>query len=311
MLKTRHVLLAKVETSYNSEASPTAGSNAILVENLQWSFEGARRAERNALTTKFAPLKSLYAGSLIGLSFDVEIKGSGSAGTAPELAPLLLGCGMSETVVAATSVAYAPDNDPSNHESLTMYLYEDGIRYKITGARGSFSMSLQTAQAGKLSFKFVGHLLPNTADTALASPTLSSVVPPVIKSVVFEVDSYEAIVSKLEVDPGITVATPDNMASDDGYGEIRITAMAPTFSIDPEATVLATYNWLTKWQSSASYLMQTGVIGTSAGNRYKFEAPAAVYTELGTGDRDGILTREIKGMLTDTSGAAFMTLTFT
>ncbi|MCK7495178.1 MAG: hypothetical protein MZW92_31855 [Comamonadaceae bacterium] len=42
------------------------------------------------------------------LTFDVEIKGSGAAGTAPELGVLLKGCGFGETVVAVTSVTYAP-----------------------------------------------------------------------------------------------------------------------------------------------------------------------------------------------------------
>lgn len=310
MLKTRHVLLAKVETTYNTDASPTAESNSILVENLQFSYEGARRAERSAVKPKFAPLKSLYAGSLIGLSFDVEIKGSGSAGTAPELGALLRGCAMLETAVPATSVEYSPQDDPSDHKSLTFYVYEDGVRYIVTGARGSFTISLQTAQAGKMSFKFTGHLYAK-ADATLVNPTFNAATPPVLIGVPFEIDSYSAIVSKIEVDIGITVATPDNIAATDGYGVIRITGMTPTFSIDPEASTLATYDWVTKWQASGEYAFTTGVIGGTAGNRYEIESAGAVYSEVGNGDRDGIITREIKGLLVDPAGSNFIFIRFT
>lgn len=302
MLKTRHVLLAEIESAYNTDPTPTAADNAILVENLSWSYAGARRAERaGAVKPGLVPLGSRYAGTLLEVSFDVEMKGSGTAGTAPAFGPLLRACGMDETIVALTSVQYNPLSDPASHESVTIWLYEDGIRYKVTGCRGSFTVSLQTAQVGKISFKLTGHLT-STADATLVTPTLSAIVPPVLIGVPFEIDSYQAVVAKIELDPGITVATPDNIAASDGYGEIRITGQAPTMSIDPEATLLATYNWQTKWQSSAGYIFTIGTVGSTAGNRYSLSGPAAVYTEIGTGDRDGIITRDVKCQLTDSGG---------
>lgn len=309
MLKTRSVLLAEVEVSYNTDPTPSASTNAILVENMQWSHENVRRHERAAVKGTMAPLKSLHGGSLIGLTFDVEIKGSGSAGTAPELGPLLQACGFEETVVAATSVTYTPSSDPADHKSLTFYIYEDGTLYKVTGARGSFTLSLQAGAAGKLSFKFTGHLYAKS-DTSLATPTFTSTVPPVALGLSFAVDSYSAIIAKLDIDPGITVATPDNIAATDGYGEIRITGMAPTFTIDPEQTVLATYDWIANWQDNSTGAMTTGTIGSTAGNRYTVSAPAAVFTEVGNGDRDGILTREVKGMLVDTTPDTFLSIAF-
>lgn len=310
MLKTRSVVLAKIETTYNTDPTPTAADNAILVENLAWTFEGSRRAERNAVKPTMAPLKSLYAGSLIGITFDVEIKGSGAAGTAPEIGPLIRGCAMDETVVASTSVTYTPLSDPASHESLTFWIYEDGMRYKITGCRGSFTMSMAVAQKGMISFKFVGHFT-GPADATIVTPTYNSTVPPVVIGAAFAVDSYSAIITKLDIDTGITVATPDNIAATDGYGDIRITGMAPTFTADPEAVLVATYDFVTKWKSSASYAMTTGTIGSTAGNRYAVTAPGAVYGEITNGDRNNILTREIKGQLVDTTTDNFLSIAFT
>lgn len=310
MLKTRAVVLAKIETTYNTDPTPTAGANAILVENLTHTFEGARRADRNVVKPGFAPLKSLYAGSLISISFDAEIKGSGTAGTAPEIGVLLRACGMTETVVAVTSVTYAPTSTPSLHESATFYLYEDGLRYKLTGARGTFTTSLAVAQKGLMSFKFTGHLV-GPADVALVSPTYNATVPTVMVGVAFAIDSYSAVITKLDIDPGLVLAMADNIAASDGYGEIRLTGSAPTFTIDPEAALVAAYDWVTKWQSSASYAMTTGTIGSTAGNRYAITAPAAVYSEIGNGDRSGVLSREIKGQLVDTTSDNWISIAFT
>jgi hypothetical protein len=45
---------------------------------------------------------------LVSVSFDVEIAGSGTAGTAPKWSALMQACGFSETIVSVTSVTYAP-----------------------------------------------------------------------------------------------------------------------------------------------------------------------------------------------------------
>lgn len=311
MLKTRSVLLAETEVTYNTDPTPSNSTNAILVENLGWSFAGARMADRSkSIKPYMAPLKNLYAGSLMEVTFDVEIKGSGAAGTAPELGPLLKACGFEETVVASTSVTYTPTSDPTEHKSLTFWIYEDGLLYKITGARGTFTLDLSVAQVGKFSFKFSGHFTGPT-DAAIVTPTYNSTVPPVVIGAAFAVDSYSAVITKLSVDPGLELATPDNIAATDGYGEIRITGMAPTFSVDPEAALVAAYDWVTKWKSSAAYSMSSGTIGSTAGNRYTVTAPAAVYSEVANGDRSNIITREIKGQLVDTTGDNWLSIAFT
>lgn len=308
MLKTRSVVLAKIETTYNTDSVPTGAANAILVENLSHSFEGARMAERSAVRGSLAPLKSLFAGSLLSVSFDVEIKGSGTAGTAPELGVLLRACGFAETVVASTSVTYKPAS--SGHESLTLYLYEDGLRYIVTGCRGTVTSSLQTAAVGKFSFTFTGHF-SGPSDVAVATPTYKAAVPPVLINVPFSIDSYSAVISKLDFDMGLALAKPDNIAATDGYGQIQITGRAVTGSIDPEATLVATYDWVAKWKSAASYALTTGTIGSTAGNRYTVSMPAVVYSEISNGDRDGIITREVKLQAVESSGDDEISIAFT
>jgi hypothetical protein len=155
MLVNREVLLAKIETTYNVDVAPTAADNAILAEALAWSNTGLKMNERPALRANIGTLKQLYGGSMMGLSITCEIKGSGSAGTAPEIGPLLRACGCSETIVGATSVTYKPAS--SGHESVTLYLYQDGTRLKLTGCKGNAEFSFSAGGKPMVTFNMVGH----------------------------------------------------------------------------------------------------------------------------------------------------------
>jgi len=308
MIKTRKVLLAKVEGTYGTDSVPVVATDSILVENLEFSYDGARMAERNATRASLGKLKPIFAGTLGQVTFDVEIKGSGAAGTAPELGVLLKGCGFAETVVAVTSVTYK--HASSTHASLSMYFFEDGLKYIMTGARGSVSLGLKTGETGKLSFTFTGHVATAT-DVALAVAVYNATVPVPVIGAGFTMDSYAAVISKLDCDWGIEIAKPDSINATDGYGEIRITGRAVTGSVDPEAVLAAAYNFVTKWKSSAAYALTTGAIGSAAGNIYTVTMPAITYTELGSGDREGILTRELKFVAAESSGDDEVAIAFT
>lgn len=286
----RQVLLAKIETAYNTDPVPAAATDAVLVENFQWSFTGQRMNEQPVVKPTLGAKKHLYGGTLMQVTFDVAIRGSGTAGTPPEYGPILRACGMGETIVASTSVTYKPVS--SAIESCTIYFYEDGQLYKMTGCRGTFSGNLTTGQAGKLNFTLTGHFVEET-DTALVSPSYDSTVSPVVISAGFTVDSYSAIINALTFDIGATVATPPNINAADGYGEITITGRDVTGSFDPEKVSKTTYDFITKWQNGSVMSLTTGVIGAIAGNKYQISMPGISYRDVSPGDRDGIRTYEI------------------
>lgn len=308
MLNHRAVLLAKVEGTYNTDSVPTGAANAMLVEKLSWSFANARMAQRMPLRTSQGKLKDLYAGTLISLKFDCEIKGSGSAGVAPEFGPLLKACQMAETVVGATSVTYKPASSAGT--SLSIYFYRDGKLIKATGCVGKVSGSVAVGQTGKLSFEFLGHFVSET-DAAVATPTYLSTVPVPAIAAAFSLDSTTFALTKLDFDLGITVAVPDNIVAADGYGTLQITDRNPTATLDPEDILVATYNIVNKWQTGAAVAFTTGVIGSVAGNRYAITAPAMVQAEQSPGDKGGIATRELKLELAESTTDDELSLVFT
>ncbi|WP_444932401.1 hypothetical protein ACJJIF_22000 (plasmid) [Microbulbifer sp. SSSA002] len=81
------------------------------------------------------------------VTFNAELKGSGAAGTPPEIAPLLRACGLAETITAGTSVEYNLASE--GHESITLYLYEDGSLYKLTGVRGTWTPTAHYRRSGQ------------------------------------------------------------------------------------------------------------------------------------------------------------------
>jgi hypothetical protein len=286
----REVILAKVESTYNTDAAPSGTTDAILVENLSWSNEGLRLAERAAVRPSIGTLQQIYAGSLMQVSFDVELKGSGTAGDAPEIAPLLRACGLAETVVAGTSVSYQPAS--ASQESATIYYYDDGSLRKLTGCRGNVSFSLAVGEVPKATFTLTGHVSDHT-DAALPTASYDSTVPAPVLAAPFSVHGYAADITALSVDLGNQIALPASIKSADGYGEILIAGRDVQGSFDPEATSVATHDFIGRLKSGATGALTSGTIGTATGNKFQIDLPKVYYRDVSPGDRDGIRAYDV------------------
>lgn len=309
MLGKRTVVLIKTEVTYNTDPVPVEATDAVLVGNLDFNFAEARNYERVVAKPSLGALNTLYAGSLMSLSFDVEIKGSGAAGTVPELGSALRACGLGETIVVSTSVTYAPAS--SLHESVTIYLFEDGLRYILTGCRGGVTGVLQNGQPGILSFNFMGHFSGPT-DLALANPTYNAAIPVAVLNLTgFSFDGFAAIVAALNFDMGTEIATPDDLSAADGFGEVTITGRKVTGSIDPLATLVASYDWVAKWKADTATSLATGNVGGVAGNIYNLSFPKAQIQEIGRGDRAGVLSRPINFLAGENVADDELSLAFT
>jgi len=299
MLVKNEIILAKLEGvgSYNTDSVP-AGADAILVENLSWGFDSPRMIDRPSIRGSLGSLQAIFGGTLKMVSFDVEIKGSGTAGTAPELGPLLVGAGFAETIVASTSVTYKHASDSATHDSLSIYYHQDGLRHKITGCR-CFSMSFTAGveSYGKLTMSFVGHDA-GTSDTANPTPVYSAQVPPKFLNVGLTVGSYAAVISALAFDMGFTAARQPDVNATDGFGEVLISGRAVTGSIDPSAVTIATNDFLGDFLAGNLMDIGTGLIG-SAGNQWQLILADSYYDNISIADREGVRTFDTPFRCTD------------
>lgn len=308
MLVNREVILAGIESSYNSDPTLIPGTHSILVEEPSWANEGLRMVERAPVRANIGMLQHIYAGRLETLTFNVEVKGSGSAGTAPELGPLLRMCGMGETVVPSTSVAYSPAS--TGHESGYIYYYQDGTLRKLGGCRGNVSGALETGDVGKLSFTITGHPVAPT-DTSIVTPSYDSTVPQALVGVPFDIGGYSAVINALNFDLANTVAFPPDISAANGYGEIRITRRDVNGSFDPENVLVATNDYMGDFIAGNTMALDTGVIGGTAGNRWRVQMPVVYYRDVSPADREGVRTLDIPFGATESSGDDEITITFT
>jgi len=310
MLDKRAVMLSKDEGTYNTDSVPVVGTDAILIEDLKWGFANSRMYQQKPLRASLGLLKPLYAGTLISVSGKCEMKGSGAAGTPPEIAPLLRGSGWAETISAGVSVTYKPSSTQTVHKSQSMYFYDDGLLLKMTGCRGKCSFDLPVGAAAMASFDFTGHFVSIT-DVALPAATYDSTVPLPLISVPFTVGAYAAVISKLAFDLGIEVSIPESIAAVDGYGEVQITGRNPTGSFNPLRVTVATKNFINQWQTGAAMALDTGLIGATAGNKLQVTMPAITYTEIGRGNQNNVGTYETKFAAAESAGDDEVSMVFT
>jgi hypothetical protein len=175
------LILAKTEVTVGTDSTPTGAANSVLCGNLTPVKINANNVNRDLVRPFLGGSEQLFGSASLEISFDCELQGSGTAGTAPAYGPLLLACGFAETVTAVTRVDYVPMSDQSTMKSVTIYYYVDGELHKLLGARGDVTIKMGVGERPMLSFKFVGidggktaAALPTATLTAWKAPTVVS-----------------------------------------------------------------------------------------------------------------------------------------
>jgi hypothetical protein len=172
----RRLLVAAQEATYGTFET-VAGADALLVSNLECQPLDPGLIDRELILPYFGNRPKI-AGQQVGTcSFDVELAGSGTAGTAPKWGRLLRACGFGETVVAVTSVTYAPAM--TGVVGVSLDFNNDGQRHRLAGCRGNATFNLAAGEIPKISFEFFG-LYVAAAAAAQLTPTFSNQAVPVV-----------------------------------------------------------------------------------------------------------------------------------
>ena len=207
LLSRKRTILAKTEITYGTDPTPTGTANAILVRNLNITPLNAELASRDLVRPYLGASEQLLASSYVAVDFEVEMAGAGTAGTAPAYGPLLLACGMSETLVALATATYTPVS--TAFKSVTIYYNVDGVLHKITGARGNVELNIAAGQIPTFKFSFTG-LYNAPTDTAAPTVTYTSFQTPLVanndNTTGFSLFSYSGVLSSLALNLNNAVA---------------------------------------------------------------------------------------------------------
>lgn len=101
LLSRKRTILAKIETTYGTDPTPTGAANAILVRNQKITPQETETASRDVIRPYLGNSEQLPVAIHAMAEFEVEIAGAGAAGTAPAYGPLLRACGFAEFILAA------------------------------------------------------------------------------------------------------------------------------------------------------------------------------------------------------------------
>ena len=318
-------MLAKIESTYGTDPTPTAGSNLIAITKKGVSFSPKfTHIHRSILDGTLDLVSGTNVLPQVDFNFEVEIRGnrtdgsaadisSGTIGHALEIDCLLQACDLSATYTAEVTpgvsrdgyVTYNPIVPTDQGKSVTIYFYSGLKLHKITGCKGTVKGALQAGQFGMLTFDMKGIYNSVTDASIPGGLTFLNTKPAIFTSSASTVDSFSPVFQKLDFDLGNKVDQRLDANSTNGVAGFLITDRTPKAAIDPESVAEATSPIWGDLSASTTRTI-TANIGTQSGNKFsailKGVSEAVAYA-----DRQGIRIQNInysleRQNLTDVGG---------
>lgn len=295
----KRLILAEAESTYGTDPTPTESANAIRVRNIEVTPLETETVNRELVRTFLGQSDQLLAQTRVLLNFEVELTGSGTAGTAPAYGPILEACRCTLTTVADTSNTYAPNSDAAP-ASVTIYFNNDGVLHKATGCRGTFSINCEVGQIPYISFEMTG-IYAAPSDTAISGPTYSNQASPLVfkngNTSSFQVFSYAGALQSLSFELSNEIVYRELVG---GSKSIDIVDRAPSGECVVEATTIATHDFFSDATGTSTGNL-TFQHGSTAGNIVTFTAGQIDLGGPSYTDQDGIQMLTLPYIATPTS----------
>ncbi len=241
-------------------------------------------------------LPSVIGVESVSLTFSMLLRGKGvayAAGVKPEMDLPMRGCGHSSVFSGGAGseiVTYAPT---TTLESMTIYIAQEisgqatAPTLKMTGCFGTVEFAKRAGGVVEARFTFLGQMAGRADITYTAGSPSTTPQYPVVKSAGFLYDSYAPRLANIGFAQGNTVSPLPSVNATGGLAGFFISDRNPRISIDPEAALVATYDWYTKWKAgNAASLAYT--VGTVQYNKAVFTFPKAEPVDQGYTQRDGL-----------------------
>lgn len=235
------VLLAVAQVAKGTPGTPVPGTNAILCRGLVPTPIKGKFVERNLIRGAKGNYGALFAGAHRTFEFEVELAGSGTAGAAPKFSPLLLGCGMAETLSVGVSAVYAMTAAIGTY--LTLWAYLDGLLFKMTDAIGTVSFGVNAEEIPVMKFTYTGAYEAMTDAIFPTGIVFTGFTKPLtvgkVNTPTFTVDAISLVMKSFSLDIANQVFWKDWVGDSGAKSPDR----KPTASTVVELTSVATKAW--------------------------------------------------------------------
>jgi len=297
------LVLAKTEATKGTDAAPTAAADAVRVLNRPWPKIDGKPIDRQVVKQTMGNLPHLMnPDASVQVEIQCELKGSGTAGTPPEIEPLLLACRHVATVTAGTSVLYLPAT--ATEHSATIYIYADGLLWKMVGAVGTAKIEAQIGQPTKITFTMSAPYIAPAAAAIPAGAVFDATQPIVFNSADVVTEGGTSIrVGQFGLDFGNDVQEHTRV----GYHQFVVANRSPELTINKHSvSTAADWAGLVSAQSVAMHAQ----IGAAAGNIVTIDAGNAVRKTVGYGEEAEAITHDVTFGLYETASDDQYTITF-
>ena len=192
-----------------------------------------------------------------------------------------------EDVTVPANITYRPyEGCPP---TLTIYVYEDGILWKILGCRGNAEWTVDAGGRAVMTCTFTGFFGGKT-DVPLPTDTVAyqDVRPGIWKDGIMTVDSARAAVQQLTTNLGNTLPYPGDPNEPEGFLPPIITGRDIQGQINPFETLTATRNIFVDFRNGTKRAIAAAMQRETDGHWTAFTFPAGKYRNASPTDRDGL-----------------------
>lgn len=304
ILTKTNIVLAKIETMYGTDSTPTVADNAIEVEDLKIAYPFEMN-ERNLMHEDISQVQPLVGERSADISFTVEFKGSGTKGTAGKHSPLYQACGMEEAVSAGVSVIYNPDKPD---ESCTIYVYRVNAGtgnyklHKFTGCIGNPEWIWDAGKIAKVKFSFKALYVAPSDVADPGTPDYEATTGVVCSGMTATIDAItDLIIATVNLNLGNEISKRPDILNANSLKGFKIVGRKPTININPEEVLVADQDFFGDITGNTVNAIVLEV-GSTEGNVLRVSGTKVSWHTVSIGDRNGLSTYEIEGRLNRVSG---------
>lgn len=307
-----YAILAKIETTSGVDAVPDPATDGVRTVgiptlNLDYLEAGTRDDVQNGVLINADRTEA--AGRFATIDISLEVKGGGTAGSAPETDALLRMAGFAKTVTGGVSVRYSTIDTAL--ETGTLYCYSAGKLFKLVGCAASMKVSADAAKRGIYTFSVKGKVVSDPTEAAVPALTLSTVTPPLFHSVTASIGAWTSadadplVIKNATIDLQNTVAERPSAGATDGLIGFVVSDRKTQQTMVVEVPALATFDAIAQSKlGGTSQPVSQWQIGTAVGNRMKVFTGKWSLRAPKYGAQNSVVTQTLEGSLgTGASGA--------
>lgn len=277
-------LLAKAETTFQTDATPTAALNAIRAYDVSLVPLEGDEVKNPFIKPHFGADTTVQVTAYKSMTFFVPLSGVATAGASPGVTDLLRMCATSVTTAAGVKTTFAPIS--SGLESGTIYANIDGIKHVSLGVRGNAEITVDAKGLPAWKFDLKGSFVPlvdEALPTGVVYTRFLTQLPVNKTNTTLTLDGISVAASSFSLNMGLQVNKEDLINVD----EVDISGRESTASVTFRSEALSVRDWVGLHRTRTQVAMVL-THGQAATNKVRIAAPRAEIGKPSYGDSNGM-----------------------